>query len=78
MSNRHKIRHRHLQMGKEVSAAIKSRALVARKAQTFHLEIIGLGNVQQVITLGYLKIVLLTVLVNERDVDPTKKESILV
>lgn len=34
---------------------------------TFHLQIIGLGNVQQVISLGDLKIMSISVFVDERD-----------
>lgn len=47
----------------------------SEKTQTFHLKIVGLGNIQQVITLGDLKIVLLAILVNKRDIDPDKRLS---
>lgn len=38
--------------------------------RTFHLQVVGLGNVQQIIPLRYLEMKSLAIFVNEGDIDP--------
>lgn len=38
--------------------------------RTFHLQVVGLGNVQQIVPLRYLEIRSLAIFVDKRDIDP--------
>lgn len=38
--------------------------------RTFHLQVVGLGNIQQIVSLGYLKVKSLAVFVDEANIDP--------
>lgn len=38
--------------------------------RTFHLQVVGLGNVQQIVPLCYLEIRFLAIFVDKRDIDP--------
>jgi hypothetical protein len=41
---------------------------------TFHLNIVGLCNVQQIVSLGHLKYMLLAILIDKRDMKSTQQD----
>lgn len=41
-----------------------------KNIRTFHLQVVGLGNIQQIVSLGYLKVKFLAVFIDEGNIDP--------
>ena len=43
---------------------------IMENIRTFHLQVVGLGNIQQIVSLGYLKVKFLAVFIDEPNIDP--------
>lgn len=42
---------------------------IIENIRTFHLQVVGLGNIQQIVSLGYLKVKPLAVFIDEANID---------